>query len=647
MVPLVHLLAVSLSLLTFSHATDLTEHHVIYVRGEKGTMDSSCWTGGRETPCASLDFALRGAELMRPSIVSVKQDNCECYNQECPTWFYPTRNQSNPCKCGDPLSDVVRCNETLKEVAVIGCYCITYDSMRNRTVAGACFYNCESATTRQDKYYHRLPSDISKLNDVMCGHLNREGQLCGKCKNGFFPPVYSYNTECVNCNGTLHSRAMYAAVVTLPLTVFFVLVCVFRISAASPQLNAFIFVSHVLGTSTSTRIITAALHKHGMAAAAVHILATVYGFWNLDFFRTLLPPICLEITTLQSLALDYITAFYPLSLCVITYLLSAMYRHNFRLIVWLCRPFDRCFSRLRRQWDVRTSSIDALATFLLLAYAKILNVSADLLIPTEVFDVHGKRVGFYLYYDASIEYFGKKHLPYAILALTMVVFFILLPLALLVLYPTRLFQKYQLQSGVLYTFLNAFQGSYMDGTDSTRDTRYFAAVYLLARIVIVVAYAVTLTTFYYALGLILLIVLALIVIVVKPYRNTIYNRVDTVLILLLAMVYSSILSYNIASVKESRHVKVTLSMSFIVAALPLVYLFLICIYWVLTRSLVQDRLLYGTRIGRWIKTRSTSYSEIDIPYRLLSPEDCDSDVALLGDVMVDGDSASDTTTDGE
>ena len=61
MVPLVHLLAVSLSLLTFSHATDLTEHHVIYVRREKGTVDSSCWTGGRETPCARLDFALRGA----------------------------------------------------------------------------------------------------------------------------------------------------------------------------------------------------------------------------------------------------------------------------------------------------------------------------------------------------------------------------------------------------------------------------------------------------------------------------------------------------------------------------------------------------------------------------------------------------------
>ena len=39
--------------------------------------------------------------------------------------------------------------------------------------------------------------------------------------------------------------------------------------------------------------------------------------------------------------------------------------------------------------------------------------------------------------------------------------------------------------------------------------------------------------------------------------STIDNCVDTVLIFLLAMVYFSILSYNMASVKESRHVKAT------------------------------------------------------------------------------------------
>ena len=33
----------------------------------------------------------------------------------------------------------------------------------------------------------------------------------------------------------------------------------------------------------------------------------------------------------------------------------------------------------------------------------------------------------YLYYDGSIEYFGKKHLPYAILAVFVVLTFIIFP----------------------------------------------------------------------------------------------------------------------------------------------------------------------------------------------------------------------------
>ena len=41
---------------------------------------------------------------------------------------------------------------------------------------------------------------------------------------------------------------------------------------------------------------------------------------------------------------------------------------------------------------------------------------------------HGSVVGIYLYYDGSIEYFGKKHLPYAILAVFVALTFILFPL---------------------------------------------------------------------------------------------------------------------------------------------------------------------------------------------------------------------------
>ena len=124
-------------------------------------------------------------------------------------------------------------------------------------------------------------------------------------------------------------------------------------------------------------------------------------------------------------------------------------------------------------------SFDALATFLLLAYTKLLSVFGDLLTLTQVFNVYGKIVAFYVSYAASIEYFDKEHISF-ILALTVVFFLILLPMAVLTLYPTRCFRKCHLQPGtkyhVLYIFLNSFHGCYMDGRNGTRDTRYFAGV---------------------------------------------------------------------------------------------------------------------------------------------------------------------------
>ena len=154
-------------------------------------------------------------------------------------------------------------------------------------------------------------------------------------------------------------------------------------------------------------------------------------------FRTLVPhAVCLKVNTLQALALDYSIAFYPLALIIVTYVLIELHAHNVRFVVWIWKPFHRCFACFRQQWNVRNSIIDAFATFLLLSNIKLLSVSFDLLTPTYVFNINESVVGIYLYYDASIEYFGaKKHLPYAILTVFVVLTFILFPILILLLYP--------------------------------------------------------------------------------------------------------------------------------------------------------------------------------------------------------------------
>ena len=69
-------------------------------------------------------------------------------------------------------------------------------------------------------------------------------------------------------------------------------------------------------------------------------------------------------------------------------------------------------------------------------------MSSQLLIPTEPFTAYGDSLGLYLYDNASIKYFGPKHLPYGLLALAIMTVFITLPTCLLILYPPACCRKF-------------------------------------------------------------------------------------------------------------------------------------------------------------------------------------------------------------
>ena len=116
--------------------------------------------------------------------------------------------------------------------------------------------------------------------------------------------------------------------------------------------------------------------------------------WNLDFFRLVYSPFSLDpsISTLKILALDYAVAAYPLFLIVATYIIVELHDNDFRIVVWLWKPFRYCFACYRRQWDIRTSLVDTFATFFLLSYVKFLSVSFDLLIPVYLYNVRGETI---------------------------------------------------------------------------------------------------------------------------------------------------------------------------------------------------------------------------------------------------------------
>ena len=86
----------------------------------------------------------------------------------------------------------------------------------------------------------------------------------------------------------------------------------------------------------------------GLPYLALKVVLVLCGVWSLDFFRSVIPPFCVSsnIKTVHALALEYVVAFYPIFLILITYVCIKLHNSNFKLVVWLWKPFHRHFAHI-------------------------------------------------------------------------------------------------------------------------------------------------------------------------------------------------------------------------------------------------------------------------------------------------------------
>ena len=549
----------------------------------------------------------------------------------CPTWFYPRTlsNGSTACECGSDLGDTISCNSTSHVVDLLHCYCMTYNNDKSSLVVGASYYGCYH-TGNIHVYTHapryELPFNSSSLNKL-CEEYNRDGQLCGQCRKGFAPLVYSYDMSCMNCTNSANNWLKYITVAFLPLTVFFFLLITFRIRATSAVLNTFILFSQ---TSTTPIILRNLFHSPmGNRWLLGRIGLSFYGIWNLDFFRTLHSHFCLhpQMTMVQVIALDYAIAVYPLVLIATTYLLVELHDHGYRVIVWLWKPFHGCFVRFRRGWNIRTSLIDGFASFLLLSYVKFLSVSFDLLVPIRVFKIHGKSLTrLFLYYDGSLEYFGKEHLPYGVLALVVLIVFNILPLLLLCVYPCRCFQRClnrcRLRHQLLHTFMDAFQGHFKDGTNGTRDCRWFSALYLIVRIGFLASLSIVNNfIFWLPIGLSITLVLLLLTATLQPYKSPVHNNLDIFLLVMMVFPFVGLMAQTI-SLALLQHLGPSNFILGISMIIPFAYMVVILLYKLC--SSIRSVRVTCRRIQASIPCHCCEEGKPDeeaLPYRMVTAEE--------------------------
>ena len=511
----------------------------------------------------------------------------------CSPWKYDKFHNSS-CVCGESIHNVVICEDDQTSVSLLTCHCMSYGDHRDMILVGDCPYLCTNYFYI-DIFEHTNISDLCN-RDIQ---QNRKGQMCGQCLDNFAPSPYSYSFECSDCSNYKYNWIKYIAIAYLPLTVFFLAIIIFRFNAMAPSVNSFIIVCQILSCPATSSLISVYLSfldedsddSDMNFKVIVYFLTTFYGMWNLDFFRMVYKPFCLHpsMSILQIMSLDYAIAVYPLVLVFFTYLLIKLY-DRFETVELLWRPVEWLFTRVSKQWRTSNSLIQAFGTFILLSYVKVINTSFDILMPVQLHNVSGQVVGLYVYYNGSMEYFGRDHLPYAVLAIFMFTTFNLMPLLLLCLYPCRCFQSClnccRLNSQVLRIFMDAFQGCYKF---EPYDCRYWAAFYLFLRIAILVVFALTQSGYFVLVTGISLVPIASLLSIARPHRQNVYNVIDSIMVLTLIQLCFSASGFSLSSF-DQRYDAFVFIMFAIGALSPPLYAFLL-----LFKNIVPSKLLSSAK----------------------------------------------------
>ena len=462
----------------------------------------------------------------------------------CPPWFIPDNTSSTGCSCYKYVSKV-SCGPDFPSLP-FG-FCMTYNNTTGATEFGACPYIAHYNTTIHfyDVFFIQMPSNVSLLNEFMCGPLNREGELCGKCKDGYGTALYSYTLECSKCWENGYGWVLYYFLELFPITVMYFLVVIFHIGATSSPLSALVFMSQVV---VYTIRLNVPFHMYienevtGFPYVALQVLLVLCGIWSLDFFRSVIPPFCVNsnFKAVHALALEYLVAFYPIFLILLTYVFIKLHNNNFRPIVLLWKPFHRHVVHLRRRWDSKAPTINVFTTFLLLSFSKILFVSFTLLYTVPFhhnnIEIRDKCV---LYYGPTVKCHTLEYTIFATLAVCVLVVFIICPTVLLIVYPTRLFRCVA-RCGfrrwhALHMFVESFQGQYKDRTNGIRDFRMVSASFLILRVLILALFLNhnRLPSHTSVLQGVLIACATCFHAITKPYKFNFMNNVDVVMLFLL------------------------------------------------------------------------------------------------------------------
>ena len=392
-------------------------------------------------------------------------------NTSCPLCYY--------------YNDTQQC-ERLKVLEITDGNCITFSGKDLYT--GKCPFGHRG--NRTDRMHFELPCDPDKLNDMMCGPYNRKGLLCGRCIDGYGPPVYSYDLKCADCSklSTGYAVTLYLLLDLIPVTLLFICMVIFRLNITSGPLFGYVLF-HQLFMYTVMWHYFIYDYISGSLKVLLHISVVLSEVWSMNPLKSVIPPFCIseKLTGIQVQTLSLVTVMYPVVLVIVTCILMELHARNYRIIHILWRPFSFILNKMNITTVTSDAVVHAFASFILLSN---INVYDTWLYVVKLNTVNRNDWTIYkkvLYFDPTVEWLTHKHIEYFLVATVPCIFLSLIPSFLLLIYPTRIYKYLSRclsarKRLAITAFAEALNSCFKDGLNGTRDYRAFAGIIIMSPI---------------------------------------------------------------------------------------------------------------------------------------------------------------------
>ena len=271
--------------------------------------------------------------LMMDLVAAVSQ-------HDCPLWHTYSKERES-CECCSPIDGLVRCEKAY--IYVVRSHCLTWNNATHEVQISRCLYIHQDSNLCKNYNWYGVLSDTVglELNDMTCRPYNRHGAQCQHCIVGYGPAAFSDGVTCTDCSRHKHLWLLNLAFQLMAVTLMYLVVILFQIRGASSPFN---IITTNCQLCLNAIMIGSGLHDRLICITNQtfnKIMLTLTGVLNLDFFRFLIPPLCISpsLTSVHTLLFDYIIAAYPIIVTAVIYVAIELYDRNCRIIVLFSSPF--------------------------------------------------------------------------------------------------------------------------------------------------------------------------------------------------------------------------------------------------------------------------------------------------------------------